>query len=114
MLDTSDTTGLHDEPLISLSEAASRFPGQRGADRLHPATLTRWILKGAKGVNGQRVKLEALRMGSRWLTSEAALVRFANALHPANDSPTETPGRTPAARNRASEEAGALLDQLWS
>jgi hypothetical protein len=113
MRDTSVST-LHDEPLIDLTEAASRFPGQRGAARLHPATLTRWILKGSKGVNGQRVKLEALRMGSRWLTSAAALARFANALHPAGDSQTETPLRTPAARNQASEAAGAQLDQFWS
>lgn len=113
MHDTSVST-LHDEPLIDLTEAASRFPGQRGAKRLHPATLTRWILKGAKGVNGRRVKLEALRMGSRWLTSAAALVRFANALHPASDSQIQTPLRTPAARNQASEAAGAELDKRWA
>ena len=98
---------LHDETLISLSHAAARFPGHRGAERLHPATLTRWILKGVRAVDGRRVRLEAIRVGCRWLTSEAALQRFADALSnpPADDTPT----RTPTVRQRASERADAEL-----
>ncbi|HEX4613273.1 MAG TPA: DUF1580 domain-containing protein [Urbifossiella sp.] len=100
---------LTDEPLISLSQAAARFPGHRGADRLRPATLTRWILKGARAVDGRRVKLEALRVGCRWLTSSPALARFAAALGPAAAPP---PARSPAARTRASDRAGAELERL--
>jgi hypothetical protein len=98
---------LHNETLISLSQAAARFPGHRGAARLHPATLTRWILKGATAVDGHRVKLEAIRIGCRWLTSEPALQRFADAL---SAPPTGgTPPRSPTARQKASERAGAEL-----
>jgi hypothetical protein len=98
---------LTEEPLISLSQAAARFPGHRGADRLHPATLTRWILKGVKALDGRRVKLEAVRIGCRWLTSEPALQRFADALgNPPDDPP---PARTPTARQRASDRADAEL-----
>lgn len=98
---------LNDEPLISLAQAAVKLPGHRGAKRLHPATLTRWILTGVRGVDGRRVKLEAVRVGCRWLTSEAALQRFADALgSPPADNP---PPRTPTARQKASERAAAEL-----
>jgi len=94
---------LQEEQLISLSQAAAHFPGHRGAKRLHPATLTRWILNGVKAVDGHRVKLEARRYGCRWLTSEAALQRFADAL---SASPEErTPARSPSVRQTASERA---------
>jgi hypothetical protein len=97
---------LAQEPLITLAQAATRYPGHRGAKRLHPATLTRWILTGVRAIDGRRVKLEAQRIGCRWLTSEAALQRFAEALGtPADDAPA----RTPAARHKASDRADAEL-----
>jgi hypothetical protein len=99
---------LSEEGYISLVQAATRFPGHRGADRLHPATLTRWILKGARALDGRRVKLEADRVGSRWLTSEPALRRFSDALGAAGDTTPDTP-RTPTARQKASARAA---DQL--
>lgn len=99
---------LTDEPLISLAQAAAPIPGHRGAARLHPATLTRWILKGVRAVDGRRVKLEALRIGCRWLTSRAALARFAAALGPADAPP---PPPSTAARARASDRAGAELER---
>ena len=98
---------LSEEGYISLARAAARFPGHRGADRLHPATLTRWILKGARALDGRRVKLEADRVGSRWLTTEPALRRFTDALGTAGDT-SDTP-RTPAARQKASARAADLL-----
>jgi hypothetical protein len=101
---------LNDEPLITLSQAATRFPGHRGADRLHPATLTRWILKGVRALDGRRVRLEAVRVGSRWLTSEAALARFADALG-TPDAPVPPP-RSPATRRKASEQADSELKRM--
>jgi hypothetical protein len=98
---------LNDEALISLSQAAARFPGHRGAERLHPATMTRWILKGVLAIDGRRVKLEATRLGCRWLTSEAALQRFADALAAPQDG--AAPSRTPTARQKASDRADAEL-----
>jgi hypothetical protein len=98
---------LNEEPLISLTEAAGRFPGHRGANRLHPATLTRWILKGVNALDGRRVRLEAVRLGARWLTSEAALQRFADALSSPPDS--SAPSRSPTARHKASDRADAEL-----
>lgn len=101
---------IHDEELISLAAAAARFPGHRGARRLHTATLTRWILKGARALDGRRVKLEAIRLGCRWLTSEPALHRFAEALGPTTgDGPA---ARTPSVRQRESERAAAQLREM--
>ena len=101
---------LHEEPLISLSQAVARYPGHRGAKRLHPATLTRWILNGVKAVDGRRVKLEAIRLGCRWLTSEAALQRFADALSapPADSAPTRSPSARQAESERADDDLRAM------
>lgn len=99
---------LKGEPLIPLAEAVKRFPGSRGAIHTHPATLVRWILKGVKSVEGRTVRLEAIRCGYRWLTSEAALLRFFEALA-ATPNPTP-PSHTPAERKRAAEAAGRRLE----
>ena len=108
MADTTSTP-LNGEPLISLGQAASHYPGHRGAERLHPATLTRWIIRGVRALGGQRVRLEAIRVGCRWLTSEAALARFAEALGATQDS---LPPRSPAARSDAADVAGRELEKL--
>ena len=105
------TPPLNGEPALPLAQLAakSNYPGQRGASRVHPATLTRWILRGARAVDGRTVKLEAVRLGSRWLSSEAALGRFVAALGtPAG----QKPARSPAARTKAADKAGAELERL--
>jgi hypothetical protein len=69
----------------------------------------RWILEGAKAPAGQKVKLEAVRIGHRWLTSLEAMDRFAAAQTPGLD-PRPTP-RSPAARRRAHERAERELEK---
>ncbi|AWM39110.1 hypothetical protein GobsT_26140 [Gemmata obscuriglobus] len=104
---------LGDEVLISLAQAAAKFPGHRGAARLHPATLTRWILNGVRARDGRRVKLEAVRAGTRWLTSEPALRRFSDALGGSDGSHATAPApcgpRSPTARQKASARAADEL-----
>jgi hypothetical protein len=41
---------------------------------VNPSTTFRWVTNGAKGPGGRVVKLEAVRVGGRWITSRAALV----------------------------------------
>lgn len=99
-----------DEPRITLAQAASRYPGSRGAARLHPATLTRHILAGVRGTHGHLVRLEAERIGCRWYTSLAAMERFAAAL--AGDmaaTPVPTPAPSAATRAKRSAAAGRKL-----
>jgi len=65
-----------DEPTIGVAEVARRFPSARGTGRVHPQTVVRWIRRGVKVAGGRSVKLEAVRVGHRWMTSEAAVKRF--------------------------------------
>jgi hypothetical protein len=100
------------ETIISLSQAARLLPpGRRG----RPVTLScvlRWVLSGTRGPAGTIVRLEALRLGDRWVTSREALQRYAERLTPRLDtSPTQVP-RSPANRQRAAERAGRKLESL--
>ena len=107
----STTPPLNGEKLITLSDAVASIPGNRGAKRLHPATLTRWILKGALALDGRRVRLEATRLGNRWLTSAESLSRFSAALAtPAAETATPAP-RSPTASRRASDAAVRELER---
>lgn len=99
------------EERITLGTAARKYPGSRGADRLHPATVVRWITHGVKSLGGTLVKLEAERVGYRWLTSAEALERFAAALA-AEDADPATPPRTPTQRQRAADRAGRELEKM--
>lgn len=99
---------LNGEPLLGLNAAAARYPAGRGKGRLHPATLTRWIVVGSKALNGQIVKLEAVRCGQRWCTSEAALTRFFEALA-ATEEPTPIEKPSEKKQKRAAEAAEKQL-----
>lgn len=44
---------------------------------VHPATITRWILRGVLDPRtGTRIKLEAVRTPGKWLVPEGAVDRF--------------------------------------
>jgi hypothetical protein len=106
-----------DSDLLTISQIVARLPGSRGARRVHPATITRWILTGCPNRNGERVKLVATRAGSRWLVRESDLQAFFAALgaDPSTASPltphTST-SRTPEVRRRAAEKAVATLKAM--
>lgn len=68
------------EQVMGLAKAARRVPPVREGKPTHSSTLTRWIMDGCKAVDGTVVKLEALRLGNRWVTSLEALDRFAERL----------------------------------
>jgi len=103
---------LQTEQTITLTEAARRVPAARNGKRTHLSTILRWILQGAKGPSGARVKLEGIRLGNRWMTSCEALQRFAEALTPNLASEGPRPPRSPAARRRASEGAERELTKF--
>jgi hypothetical protein len=102
--------------LLSLSQAARLLPPGRNDRPVHVATLTRWILVGVRTTNDQRVKLDAIRLGGRWLISTGALTRFAEALTadragapPALPADSTTTARRRAEIDRANREAQALV-----
>jgi hypothetical protein len=94
---------------IPLAVAARLVPPARSGKRTHLSTLLRWILAGAMAPDGTRVRLEAVRLGGRWMTSREAIQRFAASLTPHIGDETTPPRRSEATRSRASERAAAEL-----
>jgi hypothetical protein len=94
------------ETIIDLKREAPAYLGKsRNGRPVHYSFLIRAV---TKGVNGHR--LEALRVGSRWLTTIEALQRWCESQ---TDSTVMTPERrTAAARNHAAERAATELKKL--
>jgi hypothetical protein len=99
------------ETTFPLPQASKYLPNGRRGRPVHFTTLLRWVLDGVVGPAGQRIRLEAIRLGSKWVTSKEALQRFAEALTPAVDEPLPTP-RTPISRQKASERAAKELERM--
>jgi hypothetical protein len=64
------------EGLIPVGSLPSILPASRSGRPLARAAVWRWISKGLPGPDGMRVRLEAVRLGRRWMTSRQALARF--------------------------------------
>jgi hypothetical protein len=100
---------LNAETIISLAEAARRVPSNHRGKPPHLSTLIRWIQTGSRGI-----RLEALRVGGRWVTSVEALQRFAERLTEAI-VPTladDAPVSLARSRHRAAELADEELSRL--
>jgi len=97
---------------LSLSAAGRLFPGHRGGGTVDPSTAFRWVTRGAKATDGTVVKLEAVRVGGRWITSRGAVARFVAALtaaaYPAS---TPAPKVTNSPASQRSERAAAKLKE---
>jgi hypothetical protein len=102
---------LSSESTLSLAQAARLLPAGRKGRPVTLSCVLRWVLRGAKAPDGKVVRLEALRLGGRWLTSREALQRFAERLTPQVESQSQLP-RTPDQRQRASERAAKQLERL--
>jgi hypothetical protein len=74
------------------------------------STCFRWIVKGLPTGNGSRVKLEALKRGKCWFTSEAAVKRFFAALPKSEPTPAAAPMRTPCKFKRDNARAEQALE----
>jgi hypothetical protein len=99
---------LKNETALSLAAATRLLPPGRQGRPVSLSCILRWVLTGAKSLSGEMVRLEAVRLGGRWLTSVEALQRFAERLTPTfHASPPMY--HTPARRRRASEKAAAEL-----
>jgi|SRR5579864_1707896 len=105
-------SNLLNEQLLSLSMAAKKIPPYRGR-RTNPSTIFRWIKTGVNLAGGHILKLEAIRIAGRWVTSAEAIERFVAAQNqPTDDAPLQQSPRTPGQRRRASERAGKQLEKL--
>jgi hypothetical protein len=99
------------EKPIPLAAACRLIPPGRNGRQTHISTLLRWILSGVRGPGGTRVRLEAARLGSRWVTSREAIQRFSESLTPRLDAELSPSPRSPACRRRAAERAGQVLER---
>lgn len=101
-----------DEAVIRLHEAARIVGMGRGGRPTHMATVWRWIRKGCRAHDGRIVRLEAVRVGSHWVTSREAIRRFSDALTPRIDGDPAPAPRTSTARQRASQRAAERLERV--
>jgi hypothetical protein len=112
---------------LSLSRLARLCPATRrlcdvdadgkpiaGTETLRPvslACLLRWLMEGVQLADGSRVKLEAVRLAGKWISSAGALRRFIEAQTPRLDNDTQVSPRTSAARKRANDQAERTLEK---
>lgn len=97
---------------LSLSAAGRLFPGHRGGSSVDPSTVFRWVTKGTRTPGGHIVKLEAVRVGVRWLTSRGAVARFVAALTDAANPAPSAPPATGTPSTRRAEKAAAALKAM--
>lgn len=92
------------EKTFSLNKAARRCSSSRGEQSLCPSTLHRWRFPGLGGI-----RLECIKVGGVWHTSEEALQRFFEKLTAAQAARPEagSHGLTrPAKRDRVTARDG--------
>lgn len=99
------------ETVLGLAAAAQRLPPARGNRPVNSSTIWRWIKDGIKLSDGTTLRLEAVRLSGRWLTSVEALARFIDAQTPdLGEQPAPIPRSVPQ-RRRAHEWADAELQR---
>ncbi len=101
---------LTNEPALTLSQAAKLVPSYRVGRPTHVSRLVRWIVNGVRADDGRLIKLEAMRLGGQWVTSAAALQRFAEAMTPAQRP--LAPLQTAISRRKSAEQASRALDAI--
>jgi hypothetical protein len=100
------------EELVHLPQAC-REPAFRDPETRHPchvSALYRYVQRGARAVNGQRVKLEVVKTPRGLATSRQAIQRFIERLSDP-DANGEINAPTTAARRRAEAAVDRELDE---
>lgn len=95
---------------MPLSALARRLPGTRQGKPVSLSCVLRWVLDGAtveKGPRARKVRLEAVRIAGKWISTPGALRRFILAQQPGYTAPI----RSPSQRSRAAERAKRELDK---
>ena len=95
---------------LSLAAVGRTLPGHRGNSSIDPATVFRWMKSGTRAANGAVVRLEAVRVGGRWVTSREAVARFIAASTTA--SSTDCPAPSPRPSGNATQRAAAANKRL--
>jgi hypothetical protein len=96
---------------LNLGQAARCFPPYRESRPVNPCTIYRWITSGVRLPNGTRLRLEARRVGGRWLTSREAVRRFIDEQTPSIDTASAPRAPTPTQRAKRAERAAKALEE---
>lgn len=86
------------EHIVPLSQVS--LPGRSAGKRIHVATVHRWVMRGIRGI-----RLEAVTVGGRKVTSHEAIQRFAEALTARERGETYPTIRTSRQRQQQAEAA---------
>src|SRR4051794_8499124 len=100
---TPTVPSLLDETVVYLSDVPGHIPPGKDGRRTHLSTVVRWKDRGVRGV-----RLEAVRLGGRWVTSLEALARFAARVTEVV-TPLSPARPTAAARERHHEQVDRAL-----
>jgi hypothetical protein len=93
---------------VSTSGVGRMLPGRSPGKTVDPSTVFRWISHGIRRSDGARVRLEAIKIGGRFITSKAAVQRFlvaSNEAETVNTSEATETKQTRAAKASAKLEA---------
>jgi hypothetical protein len=94
-----------------LAESTMRLDEAARISGVHFSSVYRWVLRGVPGPDGERIRLEAIRLGRAWITSREALSRFSARLTRCLDEESGPLPRAAGKRRRASERAARELEQ---
>jgi hypothetical protein len=106
------------EEWISFAQAAKLFPPYRRGRPVSPSCVWRWFKTGVKTTDGRVVRLEALKLVNRHVTSADAIKRFMAAQQPPGEQeaalvphtvPKGPRTRSPERRQRDSEKAAERI-----
>lgn len=97
---------------LNPTQLAKLIPSPRTGHASHSSKVVRWITNGVL-VNGQRVKLEALRMGGQWVSTAGALHEFGERLAAGKcDGPAMPLPASTSKRRREVERAERTLEHI--
>jgi hypothetical protein len=96
---------------LNLGQAPRCFPPYRESRPVNPSTVFRWIMYGVHLRDGTRLRLEACRVGGRWLTSREAIKRFIDRQTPNIDTDRAPCTSGPTQRTKRAERAGKELEK---
>lgn len=97
---------------VGMSGIARLCGSYRAGKPTHPSTVCRWAKQGVRLTDGRTVRLEAVSLNGRLVSSRAAFVRFLAAQQSLPAEATAANVRSPAQRQRASEQAKKELERL--
>jgi hypothetical protein len=99
--------------VTELAKAIGKFRSGRPTS---PATIVRWITAGIQLPDRRTVRLEAVRLGGRWLSSRQRLIEFLLKQQQGEvvslKALAAKPVRSPSSRKRAATDAGRQLEAV--